>query len=212
MFERENQRLRQQDDQLHGKLEKLQRLNDQMHERLNNVQGQNVKQKEQIDQMQGELRKLHRRNKKLQGDNSKLHGENKALRQADSAMEASVRQKDQIQNGTSEFDEKLKNSTQLKKIVNSEIVNYLLNERICVSGSTATLLPDDKWNERAISFGYSFPRNPSVSASFDQVFSRNSYGQRDARVKVKSVSKSSAVLKTRQNDQTASYVAWIACL
>ena len=61
MFERENQRLRQQDDQLHGKLEKLQRQN---------------------DQMQGELRKLHRRNKKLQGDNSKLHGENKALRQA----------------------------------------------------------------------------------------------------------------------------------
>ena len=61
MFERENQRLRQQDDQLHGKLEKLQRQN---------------------DQMQGELGKLHRRNKKLQGDISKLQRETKALRQA----------------------------------------------------------------------------------------------------------------------------------
>merc|ERR1712142_948121 len=154
MFERENQRLRQQDDQLHGKLEKLQRLNDQMHERLNNVQGQNVKQKEQIDQMQGELRKLHRRNKKLQGDNSKLHGENKALRQADSAMEASVRQKDQIQNGTSEFDEKLKNSTQLEEIVDSRIVNYLIKERICVSGSFYCGEPKNQWTDHTISFGY----------------------------------------------------------
>jgi len=185
MFERENQHLRQKDDHLQQQLDEL--------------RGQNAKLKEQNDRM-------HRRNKKLQGDVSKLHGVVKALHQADSSLVASVRQNDESQNGT------LNSKTELKKFVDSRIVNYLTNERICVSGSLGVYEIDNTWAKFPISFGYTFPRHPVVSASVGEFWRAGDGELMGAGAQVHSVSNSTAVLLAFRTYPTNLDVAWTACL
>merc|ERR1719228_45699 len=116
-----------------------QRLRQELHGKLDKLQGQNIK--------------LHKKNKKLEKEIIKLRG-------ADSKIQASIRQRDQLQNGTrSALDMDM--DEHLKKVINSEIINFLTKEKVCISGTIHPTQPNDKWNDHTIEFGYSFPRKPT---------------------------------------------------
>merc|ERR1719228_729778 len=92
-----------------------QRLRQELHGKLDKLQGQNIK--------------LHKKNKKLEKEIIKLRG-------ADSEIKASIRQKDQLQNGTRSA---LDMDDYLKKTIKSEIIEFLTKERICVGGGIQSI-------------------------------------------------------------------------
>jgi len=170
---------------------------------------ENQRLRQEDDQLHGKLDKLQGQNKKLEKKNKKLAKEIIKLRGADSEIQASIRQKDQLQNGTRSA---LDLDDHVKKVCKSEIIDFLTKEKVCVSGTIYPTHPNDKWNDHTIEFGYSFPQKPTVSTSIAIAF-LSIEGKFDARAKVKSVSKSSVVISTYQNYPTEFRdVSWIACL
>jgi len=160
------------------------------------------------NQLHGKLDKLQGQNKKLQKKNEKLEKEIIKLRGADSEIQASIRQKDQLQNGTRSA---LDLDDHFKKLIKSGIIDFLTKERVCVGGTITWTFPNDKWVDRDVQFGYSFPRVPTVSASIAKV-SHDTKGETDVRVKVKTVTNSTMVISTYQNVPTNWFASWIACL
>merc|ERR1712142_1225355 len=171
-------------------------------------QRENDEQKVRIDKQSEEMAKLHDQNRKLHAK----------LRQADSKIDSKIRQKDQ--NGSLEFNTKMKSAirqndvhSELKKIIKSEISEYLINERICVAGKiTASYnAPSGKNTDHNVQFGYTFPRKPIVSTSFWDFYNKGGSAT-GAVVRVKSVFNSSAVIETYRYKSTHFQVSWIACL
>jgi len=183
MFKRENQRLRQEDDQLHGKLDKL-----------------NVK----LDKLQGQNKKLQKKNKKLEEEIIKLRG-------TDSEIKASIRQKDQLQNGTRSA---LDLDDHFKKLIKSGIIDFLTNERICVSGKFSGR--DGSHNivktTHDVDFGYTFPRKPAVSVAiswYQDAYTGSYYTAVEATVT--EVTNSSAEISVTKKDINWR-INWTACL
>jgi len=212
IFRGETERLRQQDDQLRGKLDKLQEKLDEQHER-------NEKLRQEDDKLRGnfhlKLEKLKEQNEKQQAQIVKLQKENKVLRRANSKINKVIRQRDP--NNTREFDANIKNSIrqndltfELKKMMRAEIKNFLITEKICVSGSDLAI----GWGglgEKSVEFQHTFPRKPTVFAALSVV--RTDPGKEVyAQAKVRSVSNSSAVIYIYNFKFTFSYVNWMACL
>merc|ERR1712142_570309 len=110
-----------------------------------------VNQKQRIDKQNEEMAKLRDQNRKL---HAKLRQADSKIRQADSKFDSrineAIRQKDQ--NLTAE----------LKKLMKSEITNFLINERICVGGEIDFWNhgPSDRWVDHVVQYGYEFPRKP----------------------------------------------------
>jgi len=203
LFQNASTRLEEQ----HGTLKEL---NDELHEKIAQLRRE----------MNNDKLQAHIQNVKLQEQITKLRREDQVLRRADSEIKANIRQRDQAQDAIQEQDH-----TELKKIVASEIKNYLINERICVGGAINSIVwPDNqkklKSNEQVqemdykVEFGYSFPRLPTVMASLTSLNGRKKSPY--AQVHVKSVSDTSAVLhlarykKNRFGTQCS--FGWLACL
>jgi len=200
IFRRETERLRQEDDQLRGKLEEQRQEDDKLHQKLDKLHSQNEKQHAQIVKLQKENRVLRRTNSKI----------NKVIRQRD------IRDP----NNTREFDAKIKNSLrqndlsfELKKMMRAEIKNYLTTEKNCVAG-TNVQVGWGKKGEKTVEFQHTFPRKPTVFAAISLVHARRFPIY--AFVKVKSVTNSSAVLYIDNsmdgNNNVICYANWIACL
>jgi len=210
IFRGETERLRKEDEELRGKLDKLQGKLDEQHEK-----NEKLRQKDNH-----KLEKLQGQNEEQQAQIVKLQKENQELRRANSKINKVIRQRDP--NNTRELDARIKNSlrqndlsSELKKMMRAEIKNYLIEEHICVSGSTSFSY-GGILRRRTIDFGYKFPRNPTVSASLNYIFNvGGGAGAGQVQVYVSSVSKSSAVilmdLKMGANKLGGSF-AWLACL
>jgi len=189
----------------------LKELNDELHKKIAQLRRE----------MKNDKLQAHIQNVKLQEQITKLRREDLVLRRADSEIKQTIRQRDQAQDASQEQDH-----TELKKIVASEIKNYLINERICVGGAiNSTVWPDNRKKSKSnrqvqemdyeVEFGYSFPRPPTVLASISAL-NNGKKKSTDAQVHVKSVSDTSAVLhlarwmKSRRGTQCS--FGWLACL
>merc|ERR1712168_756024 len=158
---------------------------------------QDKKMKKQNDELKEQIVKLRQ---KTQNDNLKeqivkLRRENQKLRRADSEIKQTIRQRDQ--NNSLEVT-KMKNfirqddvHSELTKMMRNVMHNFLIEEKICVSGVSDQLNGEtgDKMFHKMIQFGYSFPRKPTVSVSLSQ---SRAYGTGGSSVSVSSVTTSSA--------------------
>merc|ERR1712142_606860 len=187
-------------------------------------QKENLKLKEQNDKLQQQDQKLKEEIVKLRQDNQndkeqivKLRRENKKLRRADVEIKQTIRQRDQ--NNSLEVTKMKKFIRQddvhseLKKIIRNEINDFLIVEKMCVSGRSSVISAGRVSNYK-VEFGHTFPRKPTVSASLYHVYNYGG-GQGGASAYVQSVSNSSAVigLDTQYgNSRMNAAFAWLACL
>jgi len=203
MFERETARLLEETALLHAEDKRQQKELKEQNEKL---QLQDQKLKEQND-------KIRQGQKKDKLKMAKLRRENQKLRRADAEIKQSIRQRDQKK--SLEVSE-MKNTTheeKLKKMIRNEITDFLMEEKICVSGVSDY---QDGGNDRykTIEYGYTFPRKPTVSASLNFVYNKGGSG--GVNVSVMSHSNSSAIIRFDtafgSNKIANSRFSWIACL
>jgi len=210
IFQQENAELRRDDQKLRERDEKL-------HDRIDKMAEQMSKQNEQISKLHGKNDKLQNRNKKLEQQINKLH--QKLQRQADpqisplhGSLMKTVREKDQ--NGTSGSVDTLKIMTELKQFVKSEIKDFLINERICVSGNFGG--SDASHNHikttHHVDYGYTFPRKPAVSVAISHYQDAiASFYYKQVMATVTEVTNSSAEISVSKKDVNWR-INWIACL
>jgi len=189
----------------------------------NDKQAQEIsKQTQEISKQKEEIKLLH---KKLHNQNKILH---EKLRQRDEEegpkLEAKIRNAISQERNSSELENVVESvvkrsiirsgrndslETELKKLINSEINDFLINERICVSGF---FVPKAKAHTtRTVEFGYEFPRNPAFSASLGRVQNKPSDPYfAEIIVDQSTVTNSSAFMHTYSG--TYASVSWIACL
>merc|ERR1712142_367023 len=210
MFKRETARLDKETALLHAEDKRQQK--------------ENLKLKEQNDKLQQQDQKLKEEIVKLRQDNQndkeqivKLRRENKKLLRADVEIKQTIRQRDQ--NNSLEVTKMKKFIRQddvhseLKKIIRNEINDFLIVEKMCVSGRSSVISAGRVSNYK-VEFGHTFPRKPTVSASLYHVYNYGG-GQGGASAYVQSVSNSSAVigLDTQYgNSRMNAAFAWLACL
>jgi len=213
MLQRETARLEKEDRNLHKRNDKLQRQNDEQKQRIDKQNEDNAKQNKEIVKQSEENRKLSEEMAKQSEEMAKLRDQNQKLheklRQADTKIDTKIdsndtamRQKDQNIN------------TELKKLIKSEITNFLINERICVGARInfwGGSPPSNTDVDHVVNFGYTFPRNPVVSTALTEV-GVNNQAKSAADLRVKSISTSSAVLQTYRYENTYFYGTWLACL
>merc|ERR1712142_304574 len=202
IFKKENARLEKEDQHLHKRNDQLQRQDDEQREQIANQSKEIIQQKAELVNQKQRIDKQNEEMSKLRDQNRKLHAK---LRQADSKIDSrineAIRQKDQ--NLTAE----------LKKLMKSEITNFLMNERICVGGEIDFWNhgPSDRWVDHVVQYGYEFPRKPIVSASLKRIgvysdVNTNAYTQ------IKSIFNSPAVIQAYKSDRTYFHFSWLACL
>jgi len=185
------------------------------------LRAQNDKQAQEIDKQAQEIQQLH---KKLHNQNKHLH---EKLRQRDQKegleLEAKIRNAISQERNSSELENVVESvmkrsiirsgrndslETELKKLINSEINNFLINERICVSGF---FVPKANGHStRTIEFGYTFPRKPAISASLGRVFNLPNGPYGEIIVDQSTLTKSSVSIGTWSS--TYASVTWIACM
>jgi len=200
----------------------LKELNDELHQKI--VQ---LRREIKNDKLQARIQ-----NVKLQEQITKLRRENQVLRRADSEIKQTIRQRDH--DTSRKFDASIEakldksvkeqDHSELKKIVASEVENYLINGRICVGGAiNSTDFPDTQEGRYTqevvleVPFGHTFPRIPTILASLTTIVNNNKSTK--VWVHVKRVSTSSAVLyikryrkKNYHYKETQCNVGWLACL
>merc|ERR1712142_1179904 len=210
-FQKENERREMED-------RKIQRQNDKLHKKLEKQSGEilkqnveNSKQSAQIKKLQEQLRQAELKTKDaIRQKDEKVKEEmdtkiDKALRQErhSSEMKSIVESVMTESVGERGYDNSLE--PELKKLIKSEIKDYLISERICVSGRENGI-PIGWPSKRTIQFGYTFPRKPTVSLSFHYVMGTYAY------VYLGTVTTSTAAIETYRNKDGNFYVSWIACL
>merc|ERR1712142_513047 len=183
-----------------------------LHEQNDKLQQQDQKLKEEIVKLRQE-----NQNDKLKEQIVKLRRENKKLRRADVEIKQTIRQRDQ--NNSLEVTKMKKFIRQddvhseLTKIIRNEINDFLIVEKMCVSGRSSVISAGRISNYK-VEFGHTFPRKPTVSASLYYVVN---YGGESggASAYVQSVSNSSAVIRFDTyigNKKITAAFAWLACL
>jgi len=102
---------------------------------------------------------------------------------------------------------------ELKNLIDHQIVQYLINQRICVGGTYQNNGHANQLHTQTVNFGYEFPRTPTVSASLARV-GNNKGAQIYMRVDVASVTRSSAIINSYayHGPNAFLYVSWLACL
>jgi len=191
---------------------------------------QNDEQNRVIAEQKEEMKRLHNKNDKQSQDIQKLH---KKLHRADLKNKEAHRQRDEKQSQerqSSELEDVVesvvkrsirhsgKNNTfnsleiELKKLIDHQIVQYLINQRICVAGQYFNGKAN-KQHTQTVNFGYEFPRTPAVSASLARVWN-NEGAQLEMRVYVSSVTRSTAIITSwaRYGSSAQLHVSWLACL
>jgi len=193
----------------------------ELHNRNDEQTQEIAKQKKEIEKQKKEIEKLHK----------KLH---QAIRQRDETenkeMEAKIRSAIRQERHSSDLEHVVesvmkksilrssKNNSssglevELKKLIDGQIDKYLINQRICVGGKYSNSKANQK-HTQTVSFGYDFPRKPTVSASLARV-NNNGGTWLAMTIRVSSITTTSATI-----DSYAQYgggadlaVSWLACL
>jgi len=202
IFQRETARLEKEDRRLLKK-------NDEQGEEIAKLQRQNDEQKEEIQQL---------KEKQRQADNVTKNSLRQKEQRGSVLFEVKKIVKAEINNFMSlEFKEKW-NSTmheddvhsELQKIVNAEIKDFLISEKICVSGKMG-VKPGES-TTTPVQFQHKFPRKPTVSASISYI---HNYGNDASHIyastQVTKVTTDSASIYTSKGFVDMS-IEWIACL
>jgi len=188
-----------------------------------------------------EDKKLRKEDAKLRQEIAKLRDENQALRQADSKMQKSIRQRDEnaslefdarLRNSMRQEDvhSEMKNifksvmessigerggnsslEIELRKLMKSEITNYLITEKICVSGTFGSGKANE-WQRKRVNYGVTFPRKPTVTVSIYQFYYSNPGQRVSAFTEVNEIGNSSAVIGSYRDNSNVFEIAWMACL
>jgi len=101
---------------------------------------------------------------------------------------------------------------ELKRLIDHQIDQYLINQRICVAGNFFNG-NSNRQITQTVNFGYEFLRTPTVSASLARVY-KSSGAEFVMSVEVASVTRSSAIFKSwaHYGGAASLSVSWLACL
>jgi len=195
----------------------------ELHQGLAEQKKENADQKKQNDEQnrviaeqKEEMKRLHKRLHRADLQNKEAHrqrDEKQSQERHSSELEdvvESVVKRSIRHSGKNNTNSSLE--IELKNLIDHQIVQYLINQRICVAGRY--------WNDNAnqhgtqtVNFGYEFPRTPTVSVSFALLW--NNAGIRlYMTVYVTSVTRSSAIIESRAEYGSGASltVSWLACL
>merc|ERR1712142_921239 len=194
VFQRENAQLRKEDTKLHAQVDK---------------------QNQEIAKLRKMLRKAESKVKKSirqrdQNDSLELEAKIKsAIRQQDVYSEVENIVKSVVQTSIGHRGSNDSLERELRKLMKSEINNYMINEKMCVGGVIKKSGEDAASTTTTVQFGYTFPRKPLVSVAFSDIYGG---GSNNVYTSILSVSKSLAVISINKYDTRWCFVSWIACM
>jgi len=192
IFQRKTKRLEKEDRKLQEKNDQLQRQNDEQKKEMEKQSLQLAQQSQQMAQQSQEMKQLKAK-------------QSQEMKQLKAKLRQSLRQKSTFGNEMDEFD------TKVKKIVKAEMNEFLISEKICVSGRVKGGKYLDKTT--TVQFHNTFPRKPTVSASLAYI-GNGGYDPSHtfASIEVVKVTTDSADIYLYKNPDMHAAVAWIACL
>merc|ERR1712142_1217936 len=222
VFQRENAQLRRESAQLRKEDTKLHAQVDKLHKHVNKQNQEMAKLREMLRQAESKVKKSNRQ--RDQNDSLEFEAKIKsAIRQADvhselknivkSVVQTSIGQQGyrcptnpamSPQHGSNDSLER-----ELRKLMKSEINNFIINEKLCVGGVITKSSEDAASTTTTVQFGYTFPRKPLVSVAFSDIYGGSS---NNVYTSILSVSKSSAVIFLNKYETRVCIVSWIACM
>jgi len=188
--------------------------NDEQNRVIAEQKKQTDEQNRVIAEQKEEMKRLHKRLHRAELQNKEAHrqrDEKQSQERHSSELEdvvESVVKRSIRHSGKNNTNNSLE--IELKKLIDHQIVQYLINQRICVGGRYYNGAGD---HTQTVNFGYEFPRKPTVLASFTKV-GNNKGAELLMRVDLASVTRSSATIWSRAyfGSSANMYVSWLACL
>jgi len=188
--------------------------NDEQNRVIAEQKKQTDEQNRVIAEQKEEMKRLHKRLHRAELQNKEAHrqrDEKQSQERHSSELEdvvESVVKRSIRHSGKNNTNNSLE--IELKKLIDHQIDQYLINQRICVAG---TYFNDNAEHTQTVNFGYEFPRTPTVSASLAWV-GNNKGARLWMSVVVDTVTRSTAIIKSwaRYGSSAAQQVSWLACL
>merc|ERR1712142_904508 len=199
VFQRENAQLRKEDTKLHAQVDK---------------QNQEIaKLREMLRQAESKVNKSNRQ--RDQNDSLELEAKIKsAIRQEDVHSELKNIVKSVVQTSIGQRGSNDSLERELRKLMKSEINNFIINEKMCVGGRIDRN-GGEATTRTTVQFGYTFPRKPLVSVAFTNIYTGYAGSSNDwnnVYTFATSVTKSSAIVVIHKYKTQNCYVSWIACM
>jgi len=227
-FRRENDEQNQVIAELHQGIAEQKKENAEQKEEIVEQKKEIVEQKKAIAEQKEEIKKLHKKLHQADLKNEKATRQrdqketkemetkiSNALRQERNSSDLehvveSVMKKSILRSSSSSSSSGLE--VELKQLIDGQINNYLINQRICVGGTYRTS-KENQHDTQTVSFGYNFPRKPTVSASLAHIYN-NAGDQIYMQVEVSSITTTSATITYRAyyGPGTELKFSWLACL
>jgi len=218
-FRREIDEQKKQNDEQNRFIAELHNRNDEQ-KKQNDEQNRFIA--EQKEEMKRLHKKLHQADVKIQKTNRQR--DEKQSQELEATISSAIRQSSELEDVVESVVKRSirrggKNNTnssleiELRKLMDHQIDQYLINQRICVAGKYANYGFAKQELTQTVNFGYEFPRTPTVSASLARVWNNK---ERDLHmeVNVASVTRSSAIIKSYAGYGSGAdlIVSWLACL
>jgi len=217
MFANERKELRA---DFRREIDELKKQNDKQSQVNADQKKENVEQKEEIKKLHAKLHQADQKNRK-----ANRQRDAKERRELEAQIRHAIRQerhsselkdvvesvmKSAILRSAGSNDTNSTDNDTLRKIINEQITDYLINQRICVGGR---YYKGAGAHSQTVNFGYEFPRTPTVSASLAYVWN-NEGAQIYMEAHVISVTKTSANIRSwaHYGPQADVMVSWLACL
>jgi len=207
---------RRENDEQNRVIAEQKKQNDEQNRVIAEQKKQNDEQNRVIAEQKEEMKRLHKKLHQADLKNKEAHRqrvEKESQERHSSELEdvvESVVKRSIRRSGKNNTNNSLE--IELKKLIDHQIVQYLITQRICVAGRYANYNANQQ-HTQTVNFGYEFPRMPTVSASLARVY--NSAGSRlSMTVDVTSVTRSSAIIKSWAHYGSGAdlLVSWLACL
>jgi len=225
MFAKERKEMREEQKEMRAdfrrEIDEQKKQNDEQNRVIAELHNRNNKQSQELQKLH---KKLHQADMKIQKTNrQRVEKESKKL---EAKILSAIRQ----ERRSSELEDVVefvvkrsirhsgKNNTnssleiELKKLIDHQIDQYLIKQRICVAGKYQNSNAN-QYHSQTVNFGYEFPRTPTVSASLALVYN-NQGSTLYMEAHVDSVTRSSAIIKSSAyyGSNAALQVSWLACL
>merc|ERR1712142_577273 len=168
VFQRENAQLRRESAQLRKEDTKLHAQVDKLHKHVNKQNQEMAKLREMLRQAESKVKKSNRQ--RDQNDSLELEAKIKsAIRQEDVHSELKNIVKSVVQTSIGQRGSNDSLERELRKLMKSEINNFIINEKMCVGGRIDRN-GGEATTRTTVQFGYTFPRKPLVSVAFTNIY------------------------------------------
>merc|ERR1712042_61531 len=221
MFAKERKEMREERKEMREEQKEMRadfrRENNEQNRVIAEQKKQNDEQNRVIAEQKEEMKRLHKRLHRAELQNKEAHrqrDEKQSQERHSSELEdvvESVVKRSIRRSGKDNTNSSVE--IELKNLIDHQIVQYLINQRICVGGTYQNNGHANQLHTQTVNFGYEFPRTPTVSASLARV-GHNKGAQIYMRVDVASVTRSSAIINSYayHGPNAFLYVSWLACL